>query len=100
MCVQENGSTTDCTTTKNPGLFPTFVATTEAKEVVVNAGGVIQLTLNNIGGDSANKTVTFTPVVNETSIGWNVTTTVTNEAIKGAFLKNSVATTTAPATGG
>jgi len=92
MCVQENGATTDCTTAKNPGLFPTFVATTEAKAVVVNAGGVIQLTLNNIGGDSADKTVTFTPVVNETSIGWNVTTTVTNEAIKGAFLKNSVAT--------
>ena len=91
MCVQENGATTDCTTAKKPGLFPTFVATTEAKSVVVNDGGVIVLTLNNIGGDSADKTVTFTPVVNDTSIGWNVATTATNAAIKEAFEKNSVA---------
>ena len=91
MCQQENGALTSCTSAASPGLFPDFTATAEATDVVVNEGGVIVMTLANIGGDSAEKTVSFTPVVNATSIGWNVTTTVTNEAIKEAFLKNSVA---------
>lgn len=91
MCVQENGTATECTSEASPGLFPKFTATAEVKDVTVGAGGEITMKLNEIGSGTVDGEVLFKPVINDTSVAWNVTTDkITNEAVKEAFEKNSV----------
>ncbi|WP_208278663.1 pilin [Massilia oculi] len=91
MCVQENGSATGCNATARPGSFPAFVATAEVDDVTVTDAGVITMTLKNIGDGTEDKDVVFKPVATASAVAWNVTTTVTNEAVKESLLKNSVA---------
>lgn len=91
MCIQEKGEATTCNEEGSPGLFPDFTATTEVSAVAVADGGVITMTLANIGTDTADTTVSFTPVVNATSVAWTVDASTENEAVADAFEKNSVA---------
>ena len=90
MCVQENGSAAGCNSTALPGSFPTFAATAEVDDVTVTDAGVITMTLKNIGDGTEDKDVIFKPVATDSAVAWNVTTTVTNEAVKESLLKNSV----------
>ena len=97
MCIQENGGTDECTSTASPGLFPDFAPTAEVQDITVDAGGVIKMKLANIGTGTENGVVSYTPVEETTSVAWNITvdSALTNEAVKEAFLKNSVAVTPA-----
>ena len=92
MCVQENGKNAldKCNEENAKGLFPTFAATTEVADIKVADEGVITMTLADIGADTDKSTVKFTPVITDTSVAWNVVSDSKNEAVKGAFEKNSV----------
>lgn len=91
MCIQENGEADDCNETASPGLFPTFTATAEVTNIAVANGGVITMTLDNIGADTATSTVSFTPVISDTAVAWTIEASTTNEAVADTFEKNSVA---------
>ena len=100
MCVQENGAATNCNAATSPGAFPTFAETAEVDDVTVTDAGVITMTLKNIGDGTAEKDVVFKPVVTASAVAWNVTTTVTNNAVKESLLKNSVELPASGGTGG
>ena len=92
MCVQENGkdSIEKCNETDSVGTFPDFAPTTEVADVSVAGKGVITLKLADIGADTKDSTVIFTPVVTETAVAWNVVSSSKNAAVKAAFEKSSV----------
>lgn len=91
LCIQENGSATTCNTTANTSMVPTFTATNEVSNITVTGNGVITMTLKDIGKDTSGTTAIFTPVVTETSVGWNVVSNATNNvAVRDALQKGSV----------
>lgn len=90
MCVQEAGKAENCNENA-VGLFPNFSATAEVKAIAVANAGVITMTLDTIGPDTADRTVKYTPVVTSTLIGWNVEANIDNPVIKSEFEKNSIA---------
>lgn len=91
LCAQEKGSATTCNTTDSAGSFNTFTATNEVSAIAVADAGEITMTLKDIGADTADSTVTFTPNVSASGITWQIDATTTNTAVKEAFEKNSVA---------
>jgi type IV pilus assembly protein PilA len=102
LCAQEAGDVTSCTTATAAANIPTFNPTKEVKSAVVNASGVIVLTLNDIGKGTADATITMTPTLGATSLTWlNSTsiTTATNAAANAAILKNNITAAAAPAPG-
>ena len=95
MCAQEKGGLANCNQTADATAFPTtFTATKEVKNVTVADAGKINLVLADIGTGTVDKTVVFTPTLNETSITWQIdaASITENVAVMNAFLKNSVAT--------
>jgi type IV pilus assembly protein PilA len=99
MCGQEAGSFDACNTSATPNPIPAFTASKEVASATVTDAGVIELTLADIGKNTAGKKVTFTPYLGTTAVTWAITTDIAdtdNSAVRQAFLKNSVA---APASG-
>ena len=94
MCAQEAGTVEDCNTTDNAGAFPTaFAATNEVTAATVTDGGIITITLANIGANTVGKVVKFTPTLNQTNITWEIdaaTSVTENPAVSAAFEKNSI----------
>ncbi len=90
MCGQEAGSLDKCNTTDTAAAFQAFTATKEAKSVAVADAGVITLTLNDIGKDTADSTVVFTPTLGTSAVTWKIEASTANTAVKAAFEKNSV----------
>jgi type IV pilus assembly protein PilA len=95
MCAQEAGAVTKCNTTDTPAAFQNFTATKEVKSVGVADGGVITITLDNIGKgtEDGTKTVVFTPTLNDTNVTWQIdasSLSTANPTLQAAFEKNSV----------
>jgi len=100
LCIQETGNVNNCDEKEN-GVpdAANFKATNEVSAVDVT-NGIIKLTFkdNAIGTNFNSKTVTYTPVPQGDTIGWNISTDVTGEnAVVASLTKNSVAL---PAAGG
>jgi type IV pilus assembly protein PilA len=95
MCVQEKGTPTGCSDTDTASGVPTFVKATSEVSGAVTTNGTIVLTLSNNFGDAKvnGKSITYTPVVNDNTVSWGITTTSTNEVIKGMVEKNSTSAT-------
>jgi len=90
MCGQESGSLTGCNTEAENNPFSAFTETNEVSALTVEEAGVIEITLKNIGSNTDDTTVTFTPTLGTSAITWEIEATTTNEAVKLAFEKNSV----------
>ncbi|MBQ5947844.1 pilin [Massilia sp. ST3] len=91
MCAQEQGATTGCNSDMDPNPFPEFTATKEVKSITVGGDGVITMTLDNIGTDTADAEVTFTPTLTATNVTWVVAADTDNTAVKQALEKNNMA---------
>ena len=92
MCAQEAGATTTCNTTDNAAAFPaSFTVTKEVKSITVTGSGEIEITLDDIGADTEDTTVTFTPTLGDSAVTWEIDASTTNTAVAQAFEKNSVA---------
>ncbi len=94
LCGQENGDLVNCNQEASEDAFPTtFTATAEVKNVAVADAGAITLTLANIGKGTEDKTVLFTPTMNQTNMTWEIdaSSITDNDAVKRVFEKNSVA---------
>jgi type IV pilus assembly protein PilA len=93
LCAQESGDVTSCTTALTAtSNIPLFTPTREVTGGVVNASGVIVLTLADIGKNTATKTITMTPTLGTTSLTWLNSTTISatdNAAANAAILKNN-----------
>lgn len=96
MCGQESGAFTNCNTEANENAFPKeFTATNEVSAITVTDAGVITMTLANIGADTEDKEVTFTPFLGDSAVTWAIAAEEgTNEAVAAAMTKNSVAAPT------
>jgi type IV pilus assembly protein PilA len=90
MCGQEAGKLDDCNKTANASLFQAFTVTKEAKSIAIEDAGKITLTLNDIGKDTLDSTVVFTPTLGTSAVTWKIEASTTNAAVKAAFEKNSV----------
>jgi type IV pilus assembly protein PilA len=96
VCAQEaGGNLTGCTTTAAGAVtnIPAFTATKEVASATVN-DGVIELTLADIGKNTATKTITMSPTLGSSAITWKNTTTITtadNAAALAAITKNNIA---------
>ena len=92
VCAQENGGTLDNCDSGASGIVAEadFVATKEVAGVAV-ADGVMTVTLGTgiaTGVDS--ETITMTPVVNDATVAWTNTTSITdNAAAMDAITKNN-----------
>lgn len=91
MCAQESGALTTCNQASNGALFAAFNRTKEVSNVTVTNAGVVTMTLNDIGKNTSGTTVTYTPYLGTSSVTWAIVASTTNEAVKAAFEKNSVA---------
>jgi type IV pilus assembly protein PilA len=93
LCIQEAGGVaTACSTalTATSGV-PAFTPTKEVASGVVNAAGVIVLTLSTgIGTGVDGATITYTPTAGTTRITWATTTTVTQAAGLAYLIKNNI----------
>jgi type IV pilus assembly protein PilA len=98
LCAQEaGGSLASCNTTATPSLMPAFTKTNEVKSATITGDGAIELTLLDIGKNTATKTITFTPTLGATAMTWVNTTTISatdNAAANAAILKNNASTGT------
>jgi type IV pilus assembly protein PilA len=91
MCAQEKGSVADCNSDLDPNPFPDFVATKEVQDITVTGDGVITVKLDDIGTDTKDVEVTFTPTLNATNLTWAVAVGETdNTAVKAALEKNNL----------
>ncbi|MEH6434959.1 pilin [Massilia sp. DD77] len=91
MCAQEAGSTATCNTTDTASAFPaSFTVTKEVKSIQVTGDGEIEITLDDIGADTEDTTVTFTPTLGASAVTWEIDASTTNPAVALAFEKNSV----------
>ncbi|HEV6967728.1 pilin [Roseateles sp.] len=92
LCIQEKGGVaTGCDSNTN-GIpdVSAFQATKEVKAVTSVKDGVITIKLADIGKDTEDKTITFTPGgVNGDAVSWNTTTTVADSVVKSAIEKNN-----------
>lgn len=86
LCAQEAGDVTSCAT---GGNIPAFTPTKEVTAGVVNASGVIVLTLADIGKDTVGKKITMTPTLGATAMTWLNTTDTVNPAALAAITKNN-----------
>ncbi|WP_208023392.1 pilin [Duganella alba] len=92
LCIQENGnSKTDCSSTANNGKgIPTaFTATKELSDVTVENGKITATFNSGVGTGVDGMNMTFDPNISDTGVSWTIGTSVTNDAAKGAILKNS-----------
>jgi type IV pilus assembly protein PilA len=99
LCAQEaGGDLTNCTNAANTSL-PTLSATKEiqASATPIGTNGAITVTFaaTGIGTGVDGKTITFSPVLNpgDSSLKWNISTTVTNTTIADMITKNSASAT-------
>jgi type IV pilus assembly protein PilA len=93
MCGQEAGSFDNCNTSATPNPIPAFTASKEVASATVTDAGHIELTLADIGKNTAGKKVTFVPTLGTTAVTWQITTDIEetdNAAVRQAFLKNSI----------
>lgn len=97
MCGQEAGSLDNCNTAAEPNPFRAFTETNEVASLTVEDEGVIAITLKDIGANTKDSTVTFTPTMGTSAVTWAIEASTDNEAVKQAFEKNSITPTT-PAT--
>lgn len=103
VCTQETGDVANCDSATNgvPDASK-FTATKEVKSISVT-DGVIAITLSDaIGANFTNKKITYTPVPQADTIGWQITTDVdsTKEpAAYQAITKNSAAAAGGSASG-
>jgi type IV pilus assembly protein PilA len=100
MCAQEAGGVADaCNTSATPNPMPTFTPTKEVSAVTVTGAGIIAMKLADIGKNTLDKTVTFTPTIGSSAVTWAITTDITeNTAVANAFTKNTVTPATATTT--
>jgi len=97
-CIQEaGGDKTNCNTTSSgtPTAIPSFTPTKELlgnPDTTVAAGVITAKFATGIGSGVDGLTFTMTPssADGQTTITWNVATTVTNDTAKQTLLKNSV----------
>jgi type IV pilus assembly protein PilA len=90
MCAQEGTDISKCNTTDNAALFPAFTPTKEVSALTVTTSGIIKIKLNDIGKDTLNKDVTFTPTVGTSAVTWKIEgDSGLNAAVKAAVEKNS-----------
>ena len=89
LCAQEAGDVVNYTTATAAANIPAFTPTKEVTAGVVNASGVIVLTLADIGKDTSTRTITMTPTLGATSMTWVNTTTTPNAAALAAIQKNN-----------
>lgn len=95
LCGQESGGDlSKCTTAlKNTSGIPDFTKTKEVESGVVNADGVIVLTMaTGIGSGVDGLLITMTPTLSGTNLIWKNTTTVTQPAASLAITKNNAGT--------
>ena len=92
LCIQEKGGVaTGCDSNTN-GIpdASAFQKTKEVKGVASVTNGVIVITLADIGKDTEDKTITFTPGgINGDAVSWNTITTVADPVIKSSIEKNN-----------
>jgi type IV pilus assembly protein PilA len=97
LCAQEKGGLSDCNTATSPADIKLPATTNEIASSTITGDGVIQVTLQNIGANINNKTITFTPHVGESNVVWTLSTSIvaTEEpAVSAQITKASVATGT------
>ena len=91
LCVQETGAPTTCDGGSNG--IPADQTSNVSKEVsaISTAGGKITATLQNIDAtDVDGKKISWQPTTGgTTSLGWIITTDVTNTTFKDMILKNT-----------
>lgn len=92
VCAQENGGSLDSCDAGSSGIIAAedFVATKEVSSIGVT-DGVLTVTLGTgIASDVDEETITMTPVVNDATVAWTNTTSITtNTAAMDAITKNN-----------
>jgi type IV pilus assembly protein PilA len=94
LCAQETGAVANCDAGTNGVPATTdFTPTKEIASVGIT-DGAIQLTLaTGIGANVDGKTITFTPVLGNTSVVWTASTNISateEPALHAAIVKNNV----------
>ncbi|WP_422192166.1 pilin [Aquabacterium sp.] len=93
LCGQEAGGVlTACTTATAAANIPTFTATKEVASASAGANGVVTLTMGTgIGTGVDGLNIVMTPTMNDGSVSWCNSTTITNAAAILAIKKNNAA---------
>jgi type IV pilus assembly protein PilA len=96
VCAQEAGNALDsCDTTVSgtPTNIPVFTATKEVTSASVTDGEITLTLASGIGTGIDGTTIKFTPhvIVGDTTMRWTIASTSTNNAVKTAIEKNSIA---------
>lgn len=90
LCAQEYGGVLSACDTGSPGI-PKFNATKEVKSASVKNGAIKIMLENGIGDKVNGQSITFTPTVGTSSITWETTTTVSQDAAKAFIEKTNIA---------
>jgi len=89
LCAQEAGGVLDTCDTGSGGV-PAFTATKEVASATVTNGAIAATLSTGIGTGVDGLVITFSPTVNDSSITWRNTTTVSQAAALAAIQKNNI----------
>ena len=97
LCAQERGGLAECNTIDAPADIKAPGLTNEIKAAQITGDGEIQVTLQKIGTNIDDETITFTPTVGESNVTWEIDTTIDKAkepAVAAQLAKASVGTGT------